>query len=91
MSDNIRIKVKYIDSQGIFVSLVGRYPCMALQSNGKFRLFTDSGWVELKATKDDIQRIKAIALRDKGSLYVKIRPSGIGYVLDERLREDAMV
>lgn len=91
MMNKDRIGVKYIKSQNNFVSLVGRYPCMALQSNGKFRLFTDDGWVELKATKDDIQRIKAIALRDKGSLYVKIRPSGIGYVLDERLRENAMV
>lgn len=64
---------------------------MSLSANGSFRLITDDGWIELKATKDNIQRIKAIALRDKGSLYVKIRPSGIGYVLDERLREDTMV
>lgn len=91
MMNNDRIEVKCINSQNNFVSLVGRYPCMTLQSNGKFRLFTDDGWLELEANKDDIQRIKAIALRDKGSLYVKIRPCGEGYVLDERLREDAMV
>lgn len=91
MMNKDSIGVKYINSQGIFLGLIGRYPCIALQSNGKFKLFTDDGWVELKATKDDIQRIKAIALRDKGSLYAKIRPSGIGYVLDERLKENAMV
>ena len=46
---------------------------------------------KLKAEKEDTERIKRIAIRDKGSLYVKIRPNGDGYVLDERLREDAMV
>lgn len=91
MENNDRIEVKCIKSSFDLTSVVGRYACMSLSDNGSFRLITDDGWLELKATKDNIQRIKAIALRDKGSLYVKIRPSGIGYVLDERLREDTMV
>jgi hypothetical protein len=91
MMNKDRIGVNYINSQNNFTGLIGRYPCMALKSNGKFRLFTDDGWLELEANKDEIQRIKTIALRDKGSLYVNIRPCGEGYVLDERLREDAMV
>lgn len=91
MENNDRIEVKCIKSSFDLTSVVGRYACMSLSANGSFRLITDDGWIELKATKDNIQRIKAIALRDKGSLYVKIRPSGIGYVLDERLREDTMV
>lgn len=91
MKNKDRIEVNYINSQNKFIGIIGRYPCIALSTNGKFRIFTDDGWIELKATKDSIQRIKAIALRDKGSLYVKIRPSGMSYVLDERLREDTMV
>lgn len=86
MIDNNRIEVKYIKSNFDLTSVIGRYTCISLSSNGKFKLFTDDGWLELKATKDDIKRIKDIALRDKGSLYVKIKQSGVGYILDEPLR-----
>lgn len=91
MMNNDRIEIKCIKSSFDLTSVIGRYACMSLSANGSFRLLTDDGWLELKATKDNIRRIKDIALRDKGSLYVKIRPSGIGYVLDERLREGTMV
>lgn len=91
MENNNRIEVKYLKSNFDLTSVIGRYACMSLSDNGSFRLITDDGWLELKATKDDIKRIKNIALRDKGSLYVKIRPSGVGYVLDERLREETVI
>lgn len=86
MIDNNKIEVMYIKSNFDLTSVIGRYTCISLSSNGKFKLFTGDGWLELKATKDDIKRIKDIALRDKGSLYVKIKQSGIGYILDEPLR-----
>ena len=86
-----RIEVKYINSSfDLTTNVIGRYPCMNLSDN-TITLFTDDGWLELKATKDDIKRIKHIALRDKGSLYVKIRHNGVGYILDEPLREEAYV
>lgn len=88
--NNNRIEVKCIKSTFELISVIGRYPCVSLSVNESFVLFTDNGWIELKATKGDTERIKDIALRDKGSLYVKIRPSGLGYVLDEPLRKDAM-
>ena len=89
MIDNNRIEVRYIKSNFDLTSVIGRYTCISLSSNGKFKLFTDDGWLELKATKDDIKRIKDIALRDKGSLYIEIEPSGVGYVMDRELREEA--
>ena len=89
--NNDRIAVKYIKSTFNLVSVTGRYPCVSLSSSESFVILTDEGWLELKATKEDTERIKRIAIRDKGSLYVKIRPSGFGYVLDEQLREDVLI
>ena len=85
-----RIAVTCIKSAVDLLSVAGRYPCVSLSVNESFVILTEDGWVELKATKEDTERIKSIALRDKGSLYVKLRPSGFGYVLDEPLREGAL-
>lgn len=85
-----RIAVKCIKSTVNLLNIAGRCPCVSLSVNESFVILTDGGWVELKATKEDTERIKRIAIRDKGSLYVKIRPSGFGYVLDEPLREGAL-
>lgn len=79
------IAVRCIKSSCGLTGMTGRYACISLYDNGAFRILTGDGWLELKATKDSIQRIKAMALRDKGSLYVEIEPSGVGYVLDKQL------
>lgn len=86
---NSGIAVRCIKSSCGLTGVTGRYACISLYANGSFKILTDNGWFELRATKDSIQRIKAIALRDKGSLYVEIKPSGVGYVLDRELREEA--
>ena len=83
------IAVRCIKSSYGLTGVTGRYACISLYANGSFKILTDNGWLELRATKDNIQRIKAIALRDKGSLYVEIEPSGVGYVFDRELREEA--
>lgn len=83
------IAVRCIKSSCGLTDVIGRYACISLYANGAFKILTDDGWLELKATKDNIQRIKAMALRDKGSLYVEIKSSGAGYVLDNQLREEA--
>ena len=83
------IAVRCIKSSCGLTGVTGRYTCISLYANGSFKILTDNGWLELRATKESIQRIKAIALRDKGSLYVEIEPSGVGYVLDRELREGA--
>ena len=86
--ESSRIEVKlHKTSEKCFCGLIGRYSCISLSPIGLFRLFDGEHWYELNTiNKNEIQRIKRIALRDKGSLYVKIRPSGIGYILDEPLR-----
>lgn len=83
------IAVRCIKSSCGLTGVTGRYACISLYVNGSFKILTDNGWLELRANKESIQRIKAIALRDKGSLYVEIEPSGVGYVLDRELREGA--
>ena len=88
--NNERISVECIKSTFNLLSVTGRYPCVSLTVNESFVILTENGWLELKAEKEDTERIKRIAIRDKGSLYVKIRPSGFGYVLDEPLREGAL-
>ena len=83
------IAVRCIKSSCGLTPVTGRYACISLYVNGSFKILTDNGWLELRTTKDSIQKIKAIALRDKGSLYVEIEPSGVGYVIDRELREEA--
>ena len=83
------IAVRCIKSSCGLTHVIGRYACISLYANGSFKILTDNGWLELSTTKDSIQRIKAIALRDKGSLYVEIEPSGVGYVIDREVREGA--
>ena len=87
MENNSRLEVTlhYTYDNG-FCGIVGRFTCMSIStSNKSFRLFDGEHWYEIKTTKHNIKKIKEIALRDKGSLYVNIRPSGVGYVLDEEL------
>ena len=87
MDNNSRIEVELHDtSDKHFYGLVGRYSCTSISTiNESFKLFDGERWYEFKTNKNNIKRIKEIALRDKGSLYVKIRCIGIGYVLDEEL------
>ena len=87
MENDSRIEVKlHKTSEKCFCGLIGRFSCTSISSTNKsFRVFDGEHWYECKTHKNNINRIKDIALRDKGSLYVKIRPSGIGYVLDEEL------
>lgn len=87
MENDSRIEVTLHDtSDKHFYGLIGRFVCMSISiTNKSFRLFDGKQWYEFKTNKQSIKRIKDIALRDKGSLYVKIRVTGIGYVLDEEL------
>lgn len=87
MDNDSRIEVTLHDTSDIrFCGLIGRFICMSISTiNKSFRLFDGEHWYEIKTTKHNIKRIKEIALRDKGSLYVKIRSTGLGYVLDEEL------
>ena len=78
-----RIDIVYISSQHYLLSLTGRFPCISIKKCGLFTILTDEGWVRLKVHTNDVKRLKDIASRDKGSLYLRIRPSGVGYVLDE--------
>lgn len=86
-NDNSRVEVTLHDTSDVrFCGLIGRFVCMSISTTKKsFRLFDGEHWYELKTHKNNINRIKNIALRDKGSIYVKIRPTGLGYVLDEEL------
>ena len=87
MENDSRIEVElHKTSDKHFYGLIGRFACIRISyTNRSFKLFDGEHLYECKTHKSNINRIKKIALRDKGSLYVKIRPSGIGYVLDEEL------
>ena len=54
-----RIAVTCIKSTVNLLNIVGRYPCVSLSVNESFVILTDDGWIELKATKEDTERIKA--------------------------------
>lgn len=88
MENDSRIEVTLHDtSDNGFCGIIGRFTCISISTiKQSFRLFDGGYWYEFKTDEQSIRRIKDIALRDKGSLYVKIRPSGLGYILDETLR-----
>lgn len=88
MEDSSRIEVTlHKTSDKHFCELIGRFICMSISSTEKsFRLFDGEQWYMFKTTEHNINRIKELALRDKGSLYVKIKGTGLGYVIDEPLR-----
>ena len=87
MKNNSRIEVKlHKTSDKHFCGLIGRFICISISSTEKsVRLFDGEQWYECKTTEHNINRIKELALRDKGSLSVKIKGTGLGYVLDDVL------
>lgn len=87
--DNIRIKCEYINSNSRFISLIGRFPCIALYESGHIVVFDGVYWTEIKINQKSIKRVRGIAIRDKGSLYINLRPSGVGYILDEKLHDNS--
>lgn len=87
--NNIRIKVRYIScGTGKFIGVANRHPVISFkEKTGHFRIFDGEQWIELKVCNEcDIKRVKEMAERDKGSLYLKVRAVGHGYILDEELR-----
>lgn len=89
IKDNIRIKCEYINSNSKFISLHGRFPCMALYKSGHIVVFDGVYWTKIKINQKRIKRVRDIAIRDKGSLYINLRPSGVGYILDEKLHDNS--
>lgn len=72
-----------------FSSIEGRFSCISINAYGKIILIGDKTNYTLGVDQRHIVKLVEIATRDKGSLYVKIEPSGVGYVMDMKLREEA--
>lgn len=87
--DNLRIPCEVVEAPGFFCSLIGRMGCTAIHKDEKtFTILDGFDYFKIKVNTDaDIERVKNIACRDRGSLYIKIRPNKLGYVLDEPIRE----
>lgn len=84
-----RIGVWFIASSNKdFSSLVGRYACLCFTEDDTIRLFDGRYWVELGLVDiEDIEKVKNIAIRDRGSLYVNIKKDRVGYILNEPIKE----
>lgn len=86
-----KIRVRRVSSSSFKVNcLTGRYPCISIKNNGKIVLIADNGWIKLQVPKRKIQKIKQLALRDNGSLYITVKWTGRGYIIDKELKEGGM-
>lgn len=88
-TNNLRIPCEVEEAPGFFLGLIGRMICTAIHKDEKtFTVLDGFDYFKIKVeTEADIERIERIACRDRGSLYVKIRPNKLGYVLDEPIIE----
>jgi hypothetical protein len=48
----------------------GRYGCISISEDGLLKLLVDGGIVTLRVSSEDIERVKELAINNKGSLLV---------------------
>ena len=64
------------------ITIAGRYGCSFISSTGKIILVDDKWNILLKIAKEDVDTVRNIAGKQRGSLYVAIA-DGIGYILED--------
>ena len=84
-----RFPCVYVRSKDRYLCLIGRYDVTEFLSNGHIKVETGThgSWVEILIQEKDIPAVKQMIYRDKGTLYLNVRPSGYGYILNERRKE----
>lgn len=86
---NDRYPCVYVRSKDRYLCLIGRYDVTEFLSNGHIKVETGThgSWVEILIQEKHIKEIKDMIIRDKGTLYINLRSSGYGYILNERRKE----
>lgn len=76
----------YEDSDTEFIGVVGRYSCVVISDDGIVKIVDkDLNWIKLKIDKSDVERVRNIANRGGGSIYLEVNENGLGRIFDKAL------
>lgn len=76
----------YEDSDTEFIGVVGRYSCVLISDDGIVQIVDkDLNWIRLKIDKSDIEKVRNIASRGRGSIYLEVNENGLGRIFDKAL------
>jgi hypothetical protein len=76
----------YEDSDTEFIGVVGRYSCVLISDDGIVKIVDkDLNWIKLKIDKSDVEKVRNIANRGGGSIYLEVNENGLGRVFDKAL------
>lgn len=76
----------YEDSDTEFIGVVGRYSCIIISDDGIVQIVDkDLNWIRLKIDKSDVEKVRNIATRGKGSIYLEVNENGLGRIFDKAL------
>lgn len=76
----------YEDSDTEFIGVVGRYSCILISDDGIVQIVDkDLNWIRLKIDKSDVEKVRDIANRGRGSIYLEVNENGLGRIFDKAL------
>lgn len=76
----------YEDSDTEFIGVVGRYSCIIISDDGIVQIVDkDLNWIRLKIDKSDVEKVRNIASRGRGSIYLEVNENGLGRIFDRDL------
>lgn len=80
----------YFMSKGEFIGCVGRYITTEVFDNGIVTIVNDNlEWIKFKIDKADVEKVRDIAIKGKGSLFLAVRKNGLGEIYDRTPEEDS--
>jgi len=82
----IPVACVYEDSDTEFIGVVGRYSCVVISDDGIVKIIDkDLNWIKLKIDKSDVEKVRNIANRGRGSIYLEVNENGLGRIFDKAL------
>lgn len=80
----------YQQSDTEFIGVTGRYNAISISTDGIVKIIDANTlhWIKLKIDKDDVDRVRDIASKSLGSLYVEVNDSGLGKIYNRAIDED---
>ena len=80
----------YKASDEEFIGVVGRYNAISISTDGIVKIVDAKTlhWIDLKINRDDVDKVRDIASKGLGSLYVEVNGSGLGKIYNRTIEED---
>lgn len=90
IANKVPVGCVYKASDNEFIGVRGRYNCIRITEDGIVRIveLPELHWIDLKISRDDVDRVREIAGKGLGSLYVEVNSGGLGKIYNRTLDED---